>query len=709
MAELMLHREVLRNFGQLPQKVQKGISDLIRDFHVDHTSPSIGLHSLKATMKDPKVRGANLPEGFRAIVIAPEKGDKYLLMHVDKHDAAYAWAKNKRFEIHGATGVFQVFEVEEAERAVQSKATTKAPPVNEYPLNLLSDQELFQAGVPEALIPSVRSINSDATFEALAEYLPQDCREVLYGIASGMTLDQALEATLGADRKEIAAHKPDSPGDFRNIDKTASFDLVLVEGEEALRSILEASLEEWRVFLHPYQRKLVEWKTNGPMNINGAAGTGKTVALMHRAVYLAKQLQDPKARILVTTFTTNLSVTLKHHIEKLAPGVAERIEVTNLHALARTICARSGWKGRIATDEDVHDVWEDVWQDPGLADLPMTRQELEDEYRLVVDANGIEDENAYLTTVRTGRPRVTRAQRKQAWPVFVAFQRSLKKRNLLTFEGAVHQARLAVEQGRFTHYAHVLVDEIQDFGLEALRLIRALSPISQGASNPLCTVGDGHQRIYGPKIPLSRAGIDVRGRSRRLKINYRTSQQIRQWAHQILIGMEIDDLNGGVASTIGDRSAFRGPDPTVVRCATQQIEADAVVKWVSDLLEKHHLASHEICVTPYKPEIRSALAAAGIPTYELKPRQEDPGSNEPGIRLGSMRRIKGLEFRAVAMACSDPADVLNRKDGDAADRCQRYVAASRAREYLLVTLADSEASGLLPAAAMRPAATGRNS
>ena len=696
MAELMLHREVLRNFGQLPQKVQKGISDLIRDFHDDHTSPSIGLHSLKATMKDPKVRGANLPEGFRAIIIAPEKGDKYLLMHVDKHDGAYAWAKNKRFEIHGATGVFQVFEVEEVEKATQKREFQQAPTVNDYPLNLLADAELFQAGVPEALIPSVRSITSDTAFEALAEYLPQDCREVLYGIACGMTLDQALEATLGTDRKEIAAYKPDSPGDFRNIDKTASFDLVLVEGEEALRSILGASIEEWRVFLHPYQRKLVEWKTNGPMNINGAAGTGKTVALMHRAVYLAKRLEDPKARLLVTTFTTNLSVTLKHHIEKLAPAVADRIEVTNLHALARTICARSGWKGRIATDEDIQDVWDEVWQNPTLTDLPMTRQELQDEYRLVIDANGIEEEDAYLTTVRSGRPRIARMQRKHAWPVFVAFQRGLKKRNLLTFEGAVHQARLAVEQGRFTHYAHVLVDEIQDFGLEALRLIRALSPIGQGSPDPLCTVGDGHQRIYGPKIPMSRAGIDVRGRSRRLKINYRTSQQIRQWAHQILIGMEIDDLNGGVASTVGDRSAFRGPHPQVVRCATPQIEAGAVVKWVTALLNEHHLASHEICVTPYKPEIRSALASAGIATYELKPRQEDPGSNEPGIRLGSMRRIKGLEFRAVAMACSDPADVINRKDGEPSDRCQRYVAASRAREYLLVTLAEAGFSSPLP-------------
>jgi len=335
-----------------------------------------------------------------------------------------------------------------------------------------------------------------------------------------------------------------------HVSERANFDLVLVEGEEHLKDILKASLEEWRIFLHPYQRKLVEWETKGPMNIHGSAGTGKTVALMHRAVYLANQLDNPKDRVLVTTFTTNLSITLKDYIRKLDSKAADRIEVTNLHALARTICARSGWKGHIGESEDYETIWERVWANPELDELPMTQDELKSEYWLVIDANGIDDEEAYLTTVRSGRPRITRKQRRQAWPVFRAFQRGLKKRNILTVEGAIHQARLSVEQGNFAKYRHVLVDEVQDFSLEALKLIRALSPIDEGKGDPLCTVGDGHQRIYRTKIPMSRAGINIKGRSRRLKINYRTSEQIRQYAQAILMGMEIDDLDGGNASTI---------------------------------------------------------------------------------------------------------------------------------------------------------------
>ena len=110
MAKLMVHRNILKTFHKLPSKVQKRVSELIEDFQHDPHSPAIGLHPLSGTMLDPKVRGVKkLPDGYRAIVIAPEKGDTYLLIHIDAHDKAYEWAKNKRFEVHGMTGVFQVF------------------------------------------------------------------------------------------------------------------------------------------------------------------------------------------------------------------------------------------------------------------------------------------------------------------------------------------------------------------------------------------------------------------------------------------------------------------------------------------------------------------------------------------------------------------------------------------------------------------------
>ena len=692
MASLMVHRNILKNFSKLPGRVQKRVAELIDEFQADPQSPAIGMHPLQGTMLDPKVRGVTkLPDGYRAIVIAPEQGDTYLLVHIDAHDKAYDWAKNKRFEVHKMTGIFQVFDAEQVDAVA---AETKAPVFAaasepSYPLAKLTDEQLFSAGVPEALIPAVKSIKSDAALDALAEYLPPDCRDVLFGLAAGMSLDEALEEMLFAGTAGAEATRTEGPGDFTQIRTAPNFDLVLVENEEALKEILESSLEEWRVFLHPYQRKLVNWKTKGPMKITGAAGTGKTVALIHRAVQLARKLTAATDKVLVTTFTTNLSYTIRHAVEKLAPDVSNKIDVTNLHSLARTICSRAGWKGRVAEDEDLQQVWEATWP-AHTEELPLSRDEMQNEYHLIIEQHGIDNEDSYLTAVRSGRPRITRKDRKAAWPVFETFNRGLKKRQLLTFEGSIHEARLAVENGKFNKYAHVLVDEVQDFSFEALRLIHALSIIKDGHMDPLCIVGDGHQRVYGTSIPMSRAGIDVRGRSRRLKINYRTSEQIRIFAQGILDGVEADDLDGGITSTVGDHSLFKGPQPWVEQFKDERDEVDAIVTWIQMLLGDPNLnmASHEICVTPYKPLLRTALRSAGIESLEIEAREEDPGNKEPGVRLASMQRIKGLEFRAVAMCCSQPNDAMNNlKEASIKERCERYVAATRARERLFVSVA----------------------
>ena len=551
----------------------------------------------------------------------------------------------------------------------------------------MSEEQLFDSGVPKPLIPAVQSIKSDDGLEAIAEYLPPDCRDVLYGIAAGMSVEEALLEMLNAEPETVPAGI-DGTGDFTQIEKAPNFDLVLVEGQEELKKILAGTLEEWRIFLHPCQKKLVHWQPNGQMNITGAAGTGKTVALLHRAVCLASQLENPKARVLLTTFTTNLSTTLEGMVKRLDPVAAKRIDVVNLHSLARTICQRSGWNGRIADSEAIEQIWQEVWS-RDIADLPLSKEEMQLEFELIIDPNGINDEDAYVSTVRSARPRISRAQRKAAWPVFLAFRRGLKKRNLLTFDGAIYEARLAVEAGKFEKYLHVLVDEAQDFSLDALRLIRAISPIETEGENPLTLAGDGHQRLYRNKIPMSRAGIDIRGRSRRLKINYRTSEQIRKYAQGMLRGLTIDDLDGGESSTVGDHSVFKGPEPIIERCADEKSEAEAIVDWIKMLQLDCGLSTHEICITPNKPSIRQAIASAGLPTKELKPREQDPGSDEPGIRMGTMKRIKGLEFRAVAMACSDESDVINDlSSADVRDRCERYVAATRAVKYLLITVKD---------------------
>jgi superfamily I DNA/RNA helicase len=368
----------------------------------------------------------------------------------------------------------------------------------------------------------------------------------------------------------------------------------------------------------------------------------------------------------------------------MAPELIHNIDVKNLHQLARTICQCCGASGRVAEGNDKDAMWSQVFN---LVDeeVGFDRQFICNEYEQIVDRMGINNEDEYLATVRVGRPRILREQRKKLWPYFAAFQQELMKRNLVTFEGTVHQARILVEQGRFPKYRYILVDELQDFGLESLKLIGSLSPLSEQLSNPLCVVGDGHQRLYSAvPIPLSSAGIDVRGRSRRFKINYRTSEQIRKWAHGILAGIAVDDLDGQDVLIKGDRSVFRGAEPRVQTVEDVNQCAEAMVSWIKGLLatEGDKIKSHEICIVPALSAVVSKLQDEGIKTKVLKARQKDPGKSEPGVRFGTKKRIKGLEFKAVAL-------LLNVDTTDKVSRFEDYVAATRAREHLLVINVDS--------------------
>ena len=185
MAKLLLHRNILKNFGRLPIGIQKKASEFVERFQNNPNDPALRLHALKESMADSKVRGASLSDEYRAIIIAPEHGDAWLLMHIAPHDEAYEWARNKRFEVHEKTGVFQIFDARETELAVERPEIQK-PAEPDYPLRRLTDQELYQAGVPRMLLPAVRAVKSDAALEAIADYLPPDCRDVLYGLAAGM-------------------------------------------------------------------------------------------------------------------------------------------------------------------------------------------------------------------------------------------------------------------------------------------------------------------------------------------------------------------------------------------------------------------------------------------------------------------------------------------------------------------------------------------
>ena len=190
--------------------------------------------------------------------------------------------------------------------------------------------------------------------------------------------------------------------------------------------------------------------------------------------------------------------------------------------------------------------------------------------------------------------------------------------------------------------------------------------------------------------------MNIRGRSRTLRINYRTSHQIRSQADRLL-GPEIADVDGNQEVRKGTVSVFNGPQPVVETAATIDDEADRVAQWVKARLDegvRHHEIGIFVRSAAEMPRAVKAVESAGVPFVEL---DDAIGSKRDHVALSTMHRGKGLEFRAVAViACDDEVLPLQERiessadDSDlaevyATERHLLYVACTRARDHLLVT------------------------
>lgn len=701
-------------YGAMPKKVQSKIRSFVEKFKSDPTSAAIHYEPL-AGMRDEKVRTVRIGLDYRAIVIHPPKGDVFLLVWVDHHDEAMAWAKRKRFEVNAFTGALQIFEElgesgGPASDAASSKPTedrtssrTSALAADVVPEGRLfsgrSRVEVLLLGVPEPLVPAVFALRTEADLDALLPYLPSDASDALYLVAAGDTLESAL-AEL-----EVAKNATVDPDDFERALERAptAAGFALVEDDADLASMLDAPLETWRLFLHPSQKRLVTMHAKGPVRVLGGAGTGKTVVAMHRARVLAKRLEtedrgergEPR-KVLFTTFTRNLAADIAHHLDRLCGPERERIDVQNLHRLAAAVLKNdAGQSFTLVADDDARELLDDVVRELRVelegARLPTATAYYADELRYVVHAQDLEKEDDYLRAKRTGRGlRVTRAQRKVCWKVFEELRARLIERGEITHADAIREARRFLETRPVRRYAAAVADEVQDLSLSELRFLRALVPETD---DDLFLVGDAHQRIYGHKTSLAAAGIHVRGRrSSRLRLNYRTTQSIRRFAIALYRGVEVDDLDEGVDEGRDFRSLRVGPAPRVAHFASEPEELSALVAQVRAWLDAGRAPRTLAVVAPSGLDaIASALKAAGITTVQIR-RSADVGSPEH-VRVATLHRVKGLEFACVWVAHTEvlevsseaPHDDPERDDTRERDRSLLYVACTRARDELVVS------------------------
>jgi superfamily I DNA/RNA helicase len=438
---------------------------------------------------------------------------------------------------------------------------------------------------------------------------------------------------------------------------------------------------------------------NGPVRVLGGAGTGKTVVAMHRAAWLAENFfTDPNDRLLFTTFTRNLAADIEENLQSIASEEAlERIEVKNLDAWVSGFLRQQGYDYRIAYGNQTDDLW-----DQALLVGPEDRDAdfLRNEWEQVIQPNGITSEREYMRVSRVGRGTpLQRPERKEIWPVFDEYRTLLDENRLRERAGAFRDARLMLEdKGDILPYCSILVDEAQDMGKQAFKLIRQMIP-GGDQENDIFIVGDAHQRIYDRQVVLSHCGINIVGRGRKLRINYRTTEENRRWAVKLLQGVDYDDLDGGFDDQEVYKSLMRGQEPRVRQFESFRDEALAISEFLDHRAEAGDDLRNTCLIARTKKLLDNydgALQSAGLDTYPI---EQDRAENrsKPGVRLATMHRAKGLEFDRVVVAgvsegvvphrraLSSAADETDRERARKHERSLLYVSATRAKREVVVT------------------------
>jgi hypothetical protein len=676
--------DFLEAFARVPRAQQRKVRDFTEKFKANPRSAAINYEKIHG-VKDDKIRTVRIDQKYRAVVLHPPQGEVYVLVWVDNHDEAMDWARKRAFEVNPHTGALQVVSVTEAEQALPVRADTR-------PTGLFApfaDDVLLSFGLPDVLLPAVRAVQTRDSLLALGKHLPAEASEALTWLAEGVPPEEVREAVEGACK---AVDTADLAKALEHPDTRRRF--VAIRSDDDLAAMLDAPLAKWRVFLHPSQAKLVKKHFNGPARVLGGAGTGKTVVAMHRARHLAEKVfSGPQDHVLFTTFTANLAQNVEEMLATLCPEQAKRIDVVHLHAWAVRFLREHRVEVEVAGPEVIDQCWEEAISGCGNLDLDVGFLKLE--WDQVVQTHGIDARDAYLKVARTGRGKtLSRPQRAQVWGVFDRYREALNRRELCEWLGVIRQARRLIEEERpALPYRAVVVDESQDFHHEEWRLLRTLVP---AGADDLFLVGDAHQRIYGRKVVLKDCGIAVQGRSSTLKINYRTTEQIRAWASGLLRGQGADDLDGGKDEGKGYASLLSGPGPERRHFATAREEQEFLAGRLHELLKDR--PAEEICLVArtakmLKDDYQSLLKAEGVPHTVLGQGKESGGR---GVRLATLHRVKGLEFPVMIAAgvnakvlplrlASVEGDPTARAEHEERERSLLFVAATRARDSLLVT------------------------
>ncbi len=687
------------SLARLTADEQKAVKTTAFDLQVNPAHPSLQFHKLDRP-KDPNFASVRVSKDIRIIV--HRTNASLLLCYVDHHDEAYRWAERRRIETHPKTGAAQLVEVRETvkEIAVPKYVEVEQPAAATAKPLLFADvteDRLLDYGVPKDWLRDVKAATEDSLL-GLADHLPAEAAEALLELATGgtprmpieMRQPEIIEAQYEA-HYSVRSSELVSEDSFAHPDAQRRFRTIQTRGE--LQRALDYPWEKWTVFLHPAQEQLVRTAFNGPARVSGSAGTGKTIVALHRAAWLARG--NPNARVLLATFSDPLANALQTRLRRLLgdePRLGERIDVHSLDAIALRLYKVHIGEPKLASREDIRAEIKEA--SDAVLGHKFSAHFLLTEWEQLVDAWQLDGWEAYRDVARLGRKtRLPEAQRQVLWSIFDKVRAALTARGLITRAQMLTTLAATLAKLGKAPFDFIVIDEAQDLSVAQLRFLAAMGG---GRKDALFFAGDLGQRIFQLPFSWKALGVDIRGRSRTLKVNYRTSHQIRTQADRLL-GPVVTDVDGNGEDRRHTVSVFNGPPPVVRSAKDAVAESEIVAAWIAEQ-SGAGLLPHEFGIfvrsEAQLDRARAALEAAGLPFKVLDDKVETASGH---ASISTMHLAKGLEFRAVVvMACDDevvPLQARIEAVGDDADlqevndteRHLLYVACTRARDHLFVT------------------------
>lgn len=661
------------------------------------SSPGLQFHRIERC-RDPNFWSIRCNRDLRMIV--HKTGDTLTLCYAGHHDDAYQWAERRRLQLHPVTGAAQLVEIRETVKEITIPRYVEQESPKRRPLSHASDEVLLSYGIPTEWLEDVRDADVDGIFD-LCEHLPEEAAEALLNLAVGepvsvfsarstASIDEDADVAVETPREASAAGSSDDIATaMQHPDARRRFRVI--ENVEQLERALEAPWDKWTVFLHPAQDEVVRRHFFGPARVSGSAGTGKTIVALHRAVHLASTY--PGARILLTTFSPTLAAALRRLLSRLVgsqSAISQQITVKSMDEMGLDLYEAKFGTVTLASDSSVSEaIVEAAAQVDGHN---FTDTFLRTEWDSIIDAFQLTTWDEYRDVSRLGRKtRLAAKPRAVAWQIFARVRQQLAQQSLVTMCQVFNRLAASMDDDA-KPYDYAIVDEAQDINVPQLRFLAALAA---NKSDGLFFSGDLGQRIFQSPFSWKSLGVNIQGRSSTLRINYRTSHQIRRQADRLLPS-EIADVDGNTESRRGTISVFNGPIPTIRTLECPEEEVAEVGKWIAERIETG-LSAEEIGVFVRSdaelPRAHQAVEFANQKPWELTASISD---KEGHVTVCTMHLAKGLEFRCVVvMACDDDVMPLRDRIESATheselaevydtERHLLYVACTRAREQLLV-------------------------